>query len=112
MTELSCLRGFVYARCMETMQLERTGPSIMPLATKAVALRLALALCAGLASAAVSTAALADARCEQLVALNQQYAGVTLTGEQQSLKRKLVAWYNVNCGQARRTASRQPSSEH
>jgi hypothetical protein len=76
-----------------------------------VALRFALALCAGLASSAVSTVALADARCEQLVALNRQYAGVALTGEQQSLKRKLVAWYNVNCGSTRRTASRQPSSD-
>ena len=84
----------------------------MSLASNAVALRLGLALCAGLVSSAVSTAALADERCNRLVALNAQYAGVTLTGEQQSLKRKLVAWYNVNCGSTRRTASRQPSSEH
>jgi hypothetical protein len=84
----------------------------MSLANNAVALRLGLALCAALVFSAVSTAALADERCDQLVALNAQYAGVTLTGEQQSLKRKLVAWYNVNCGQARRTASRQTSSEH
>lgn len=112
MTELSCLGGFVYSRRMKIMQLERTGSFIMSLANNAVALRFGLALCAGLVFSAISTAALADARCEQLVALNQQYAGVTLTGEQQSLKRKLVAWYNVNCGQARRTASRQPSSEH
>jgi hypothetical protein len=82
----------------------------MSLAKNAVALRFGLALCAGLASSAVSTAALADARCQQLVALDRQYAGVALTSAQQSLKRKLVAWYNVNCG-SRRTASRQSSEQ-
>jgi hypothetical protein len=106
MKELSCLEGIVHSR-----QLERTGPSIMSLAKNAVALRFGLALCAGLASSAVSTAALADARCQQLVALDRQYAGVALTSAQQSLKRKLVAWYNVNCGQTRRTASRQSSEQ-
>ena len=36
-------------------------------------------LCAGLFLTIGSNAALADDRCQQLVALNQQYAGVQLT---------------------------------
>ena len=36
-------------------------------------------------------------RCQQLEALNRQYAGVTLTSSQQQLKRQLVAWYRQNC---------------
>ena len=72
----------------------------------AFACRSRLALCAGLLFSLVSTAALADERCDQLVALSRQYAGVALNGEQQDLKRKLVAWYNVNCGRARRSALR------
>jgi len=35
-------------------------------------------LCAGFFLTVASTAALADDRCQQLVALNQQYAGVQL----------------------------------
>jgi hypothetical protein len=81
-------------------------------ARDAFACRMCLALCAGLFFSLASTAALAaDERCGQLVALNRQYAGVKLTSEQQDLKRQLVAWYNVNCGGARRTAFRQ-SPEH
>jgi hypothetical protein len=51
-----------------------------------------------------STATLADpadSRCAQLEELNRQYIGVSLSSEQQALKRKLVAWYNVNCRQRR-----------
>jgi hypothetical protein len=62
-------------------------------------------LFAGLVLATASTAAFADERCEQLVALNRQYAGVSLTSEQQLLKRKLVAWYQANCGSPNRSAS-------
>ena len=67
--------------------------------------RSAPVLFAGLVLASVPTVAFADERCEQLVALNRQYAGVTLTAEQQVLKRKLVSWYQANCGNAR-SASR------
>jgi hypothetical protein len=35
--------------------------------------------------------------CERLESLARQYAGVQLTSQQQQLKRRLVAWYNVNC---------------
>ena len=62
-------------------------------------------LFAGFVLATASTEAFADERCAQLVALNQQYAGVTLTSEQQVLKRKLVAWYQANCGSTSRSAS-------
>ena len=55
------------------------------------------ALCAGLFLSLTSTASLADYRCKQLEELNQQYMGVSLTADQQALKRKLVAWYNANC---------------
>lgn len=65
--------------------------------------------CALLAGATLlslaSTAVMADARCQQLEALNRQYLGVSLTSEQQQLKRRLVAWYNSNC-RGRRAAAR------
>jgi len=54
-------------------------------------------LCAGLFLTLASTAALADERCKQLEALNQQYAGVQLTNTQKQLKSQLVAWYKQNC---------------
>lgn len=44
---------------------------------------------------------MADSRCAQLEELNRQYMGVSLTSEQQALKRKLVAWYKANCRQRR-----------
>ena len=57
--------------------------------------------CAALAATAlvafVPNQSLADGRCQQLEALNVQYAGVQLTTEQQRLKRKLVAWYYGHC---------------
>jgi hypothetical protein len=53
-------------------------------------------LCAGLFFA-VTGAAKADPRCQQLEALNRQYAGVSLTVDQKKMKRQLVAWYNSNC---------------
>ena len=61
------------------------------------------ALCAGLFLSITSTASTAgdDPRCAQLEELNRQYIGVSLTSEQQVLKRKLVAWYNANCRQRR-----------
>jgi len=61
------------------------------------------ALCAGLFLSLTSTASMAqsDSRCTQLEELNRQYMGVSLTSDQQALKRKLVAWYNANCRQRR-----------
>jgi hypothetical protein len=44
---------------------------------------------------------MADYRCKQLEELNQQYIGVSLTSDQQQIKRKLVAWYKANCRQRR-----------
>jgi hypothetical protein len=44
---------------------------------------------------------MADSRCTQLEELHRQYQGVSLTSDQQALKRKLVAWYNANCRQRR-----------
>lgn len=59
------------------------------------------ALCAGLFLSITSTASMADYRCKQLEELNQQYIGVSLTSDQQQIKRKLVAWYKANCRQRR-----------
>jgi hypothetical protein len=59
------------------------------------------ALCAGLFLSVTSTSSMADPRCMQLEELNRQYLGVSLTSDQQALKRKLVAWYNANCRQRR-----------
>lgn len=42
-----------------------------------------------------------DSRCAQLEELNRQYMGVSLSSDQQALKRKLVAWYTANCRQRR-----------
>ena len=39
-----------------------------------------------------------DGRCQQLVVLHAQYAGVTLTPDQQAMKRKMTAWYYGHCG--------------
>jgi hypothetical protein len=44
---------------------------------------------------------MADYRCNQLEELHRQYIGVSLSSEQQALKRKLLAWYNANCRQRR-----------
>lgn len=59
------------------------------------------ALCAGLFLSITSTASMADYRCTQLEELNRQYMGVSLSSDQQALKRKLVAWYKANCRQRR-----------
>jgi hypothetical protein len=53
----------------------------------------------------VSSAAVADERCEQLAVLNQQYIAVTLTSDQKRLKRKLIAWYKANCGKPLRASA-------
>jgi hypothetical protein len=64
-------------------------------------LRPAFALSIGILFSLASTAAFADERCGQLVALNKQYAGVALTSEQKDIKVQLVAWYKTNCGRIR-----------
>jgi hypothetical protein len=64
-------------------------------------------ICAGLFLTVPSTAALADERCQQLEALNQQYAGVQLTSAQKQLKSKLVAWYKQNCSKTRSAEARR-----
>jgi hypothetical protein len=63
-----------------------------------------LLLCTGL-SLAVTGTAMADPRCQQLEALNQQYANVALTAGQKKIKRQLVAWYYKNCKTQTRRAS-------
>ena len=77
----------------------------------ATARTLASVTCAGLFLSVATTAALADARCAQLVALNKQYAGVRLTSEQKQIKVQLVAWYKANCtqGSARRALLKTPT---
>ena len=54
-------------------------------------------VCAGLFFAVTTGGAIADERCQQLEALNRQYAGVVLTSSQKQIKRQLVAWYMKNC---------------
>jgi hypothetical protein len=63
-------------------------------------------VCAAILLSVSSTTGFADERCGQLVALNKQYAGVVLTGEQKTLKAQLVSWYKANCGSGNRTANR------
>jgi hypothetical protein len=61
------------------------------------------ALSAGLVLAFSSHAALSTESCEQLEALANQHASVSLTSEQKELKRKMVVWYSTHCvRQARR----------
>jgi hypothetical protein len=64
-------------------------------------------LCVALFLAVPSTAALADERCQQLEALNQQYSGVQLTSTQKQLKSRLVAWYKQNCRPTRSAEARR-----
>jgi hypothetical protein len=66
-------------------------------------------LCAGLFLTIAATTASADERCQQLVALNNQYKGVTLTSDQKALKVRLVAWYKANCSN-KRSASASPAA--
>jgi hypothetical protein len=54
-------------------------------------------LAAGLILALGSHAAPGAESCDQLVALSNQYTGVELTGTQKQYKRKMVAWYVINC---------------
>jgi hypothetical protein len=63
-------------------------------------------LSAGAVLSFLTSAALADERCEQLVKLHRQYAGVELTSEQQNLKAQLVAWYKANCRRTRHAVTR------
>jgi len=69
--------------------------------------RFAPALCAGILFSIVSTNAFADERCAQLIALDKEYRGVTLTEEQKAIKVQLVAWYRTNCGRSRLSARRE-----
>jgi uncharacterized protein YeaC (DUF1315 family) len=66
-------------------------------------------LCAGLLLAAAATTASADDRCQQLVALNQQYKGVALTADQKQIKVQLVSWYKANCTRSRSAAATRAS---
>jgi len=63
-------------------------------------------VCAGVLLSIASTPGFADERCSQLVALNNQYAGVVLTSAQKALKAQMVSWYKTNCGSGSRTANR------
>jgi hypothetical protein len=58
-------------------------------------------LYAGLFLAVAATTASADERCQQLVALNNQYKGVELTAAQKQIKVQLVSWYKANCVKTR-----------
>jgi hypothetical protein len=67
-------------------------------------------LCAGLFLAVAATTASADERCQQLVALNQQYKGVALTDDQKQIKVQLVSWYKANCGKTRSASAARASA--
>jgi hypothetical protein len=84
------------------MELDMDSPASNVFRAHLAGLTLCTALFVGTSAAARAE----DARCDQLIALHRQYAGVALTGEQQGLKRKLMAWYNSNCGGVRRSAGR------
>jgi hypothetical protein len=82
-------------------------PSLMDLTLTVFVRHSRRLLCAGLFLTITSTTGLADDRCQQLVALNQQYAGVQLTSAQKLLKSQLVAWYRQNCRSSRSADSRR-----
>jgi hypothetical protein len=69
------------------------------------ALRATPLLCAVVFLSIATTAAFAqEGRCAQLVALDMQYRGVTLTPVQKALKAQLLSWYRENCGRGPRIA--------
>jgi hypothetical protein len=65
-------------------------------------------MAAGLLIGVSGTSALSnEGNCRQLEDLARQYAGVKLTGAQQQMKRRLVAWYNENCKRTRSVHARR-----
>jgi hypothetical protein len=48
----------------------------------------------------------ADDNCQRLESLALEYAGVTLSAEQEHLKRRLVIWYKENCRERRAADAR------
>lgn len=66
-----------------------------------------LVMAAGLPTLVSGTSAWSNSNCRQLEDLARQYAGVTLTSEQQRIKRRLVAWYNDNCKRTRSVQARR-----
>jgi hypothetical protein len=67
-------------------------------------------LCAGLFLTVAASTASADERCQQLVALNNQYKGVELTAAQKQIKVQLVSWYKSNCGKTRSASATRASA--
>jgi hypothetical protein len=65
--------------------------------SRALACQSRMVFAAGLILAISSNAAPGTESCEQLVALSNQYAGVELTSTQKQYKRKMTAWYVINC---------------
>jgi hypothetical protein len=63
-----------------------------------------MAFATGLILALSSNAAPSAESCEHLETLASQYAGVELTSEQKQFKRKMVAWYVINCVRITRVA--------
>lgn len=41
-------------------------------------------------------------KCRYLENLNRQYQGLTLTAEEQQIKREMQAWYRANCAPPKR----------
>ena len=80
---------------------------ILTMALAVFVRRFAPTLCAGILFSIVSTNAFADERCAQLIALDKEYRGVTLTEEQKAIKVQLVSWYRANCGRSRLSARRE-----
>jgi hypothetical protein len=69
----------------------------MDTSSRALACLSRMVFAAGLILALSANAAPGAESCEQLVSLSKQYAGVELTSAQKQLKRKMVAWYVINC---------------
>jgi hypothetical protein len=70
-----------------------SGSKIMNLSIGAIAITFAV-VAAGFPTPVLAT----DGRCQQLEALHAQYAGVTLTPDQQVMRRQMTAWYHGHCG--------------
>jgi hypothetical protein len=84
---------------------------VMDMTANVFAQRSQAVLSAGLFLAMSSSAALSNEpgapsneKCQQLEELSRQYASVELTSVQKQLKRKLMTWYNANCGVRRAVA--------
>jgi hypothetical protein len=93
MRRLSCAERNRSSRHTFTIVGQIVGVEIMKSSCGAIAISFVVVV-----TAFPTSVLAADGRCQQLEALHAQYAGVTLTLEQQTMKRQMTAWYRGHCG--------------